>query len=52
MAGQVAAFEEKLAALGQTQATYLTSELEKLQKAAGYEVTSDTSWMEVQEEPA
>ena len=52
MAGQVAAFEDKLAALGQTQDDYLPSELEKYKEAAGYEESLDTSRVEVQEEPA
>ena len=52
MAGQVATFEEKLAALGQTTDDYLPSELEKYKEASGYEVSLDTSMAEVQEEPA
>ena len=52
MAGQIAAFEEKLAALGQTQEDYLPSELEKYKEASGYEESLDTSMAEVQEEPA
>ena len=52
MAGQIAAFEEKLAALGQTKDDYLPSELEKYKKATGYEESLDTSTAEVQKEPA
>ena len=52
MAGQIAAFEEKLAALGQTTDDYLPSELEKYKEASGYEASLDTSMAEVQEEPA
>ena len=52
MAGQIAAFEEKLAALGQTQDDYLPSELEKYKVASGYEESLDISMTEVQEEPA
>ena len=52
MAGQIAAFEEKLAALGQTQADYLPSELEKYKEATGYEESLDTSRVEIQKEPA
>ena len=52
MAGQVAAFEEKLAALGQTTDDYLPSELEKYKEASGYEASLDTSMAEVQDEPA
>lgn len=37
MAGRIAAFEEKLTALGQTQYDYLPSELEKYKDASGYE---------------
>ena len=51
MAGQIAAFEEKLAALGQTQDDYLPSELEKYKEATGYEESLDTSTAEVQKEP-
>ena len=52
MAGRIAVFEEKLAALGQTRDDYLPSELEKYKEASGYEVALDTSMAEVQEEPA
>ena len=52
MAGQIAAFEEKLAALGRTTDDYLPSELEKYKEASGYEASLDTSMAEVQEEPA
>ena len=52
MAGQIAAFEEKLAALGQTQDDYLPSELEKYKEASGYEESLDISMAEVQKEPA
>ena len=51
MAGQIAAFEEKLAALGQTQDDYLPSELEKYKDASGYEESLDISMTEVQKEP-
>ena len=37
MAGRISALEEKLAALGQTQADYLPSEIEKFKDATGYE---------------
>ena len=37
MAGRISALDEKLAALGQTQADYLPSELEKFKDATGYE---------------
>ena len=52
MAGRIAAFEEKLAALGQTTDDYLPSELEKYKEASGYEAALDTSRAEVREEPA
>lgn len=52
MAGQIAAFVEKLAALGQTQDDYLPSELEKYKEASGYEESLDISMTEVQAEPA
>ena len=52
MAGQIASFEEKLAALGQTQDDYLPSELEKFKGASGYEESLDISMAEVQKEPA
>ena len=52
MAGQIAAFEEKLATLGQTQDDYLPSELEKYKEASGYEESLDTSMAEVEKEPA
>ena len=37
MAGRIAALDEKLAALGQTQEDYLPSEIEKFKDATGYE---------------
>ena len=37
MAGRISALDEKLTALGQTQAGYLPSELEKFKDATGYE---------------
>ena len=37
MAGRISALDEKLAALGQTQADYLPSEIEKFKDATGYE---------------
>ncbi len=37
MAGRIAAFEEKLTALGQTPEDYLPSEIEKFKDATGYE---------------
>lgn len=37
IAGRIAVFEEKLAALGQTRDDYLPSELEKYKEASGYE---------------
>ena len=40
--GQVMALEEKLAALGQTQDDYLSSELEKYKAASRYEAALDT----------
>lgn len=52
MAGQIAAFEEKLAALGQTKADYLPSELEKYKEASEYEESLDTSMAKVEKEPA
>ncbi|MDO4307916.1 MAG: antirestriction protein ArdA [Eubacteriales bacterium] len=52
MAGQIAAFEEKLVTLGQTTDDYLPSELEKYKEASGYEAALDTSIAEAQEEPA
>ena len=42
MAGQIAALEERLDALGQTQDDYLPSEVEKFREASGHEAVLDT----------
>ena len=47
MAGRISALDEKLAALGQTQAEYLPSELEKFKDATGYEECLDFDPAEV-----
>ena len=47
MAGRISALEEKLAALGQTQADYLPSEIEKFKDATGYEEFLDFDPAEV-----
>ena len=47
MAGRISALDEKLAALGQTQADYLPSELEKFKDATGYEECLDFDPAEV-----
>ena len=47
MAGRISALEEKLAALGQTQADYLPSEIEKFKDATGYEEFLDFDPVEV-----
>ncbi len=49
MAGRIAAFEEKLAALGQTKDDYIPSELEKYKDASGYEEFLDFDPQEVRE---
>ena len=55
MAGRISALDEKLAALGQTQEDYLTSEIEKFKDATGYEDFIDFDPAEVKaglEDPA
>ena len=47
MAGRISALEERLAALGQTQADYLPSEIEKFKDATGYEEFLDFDPAEV-----
>ena len=47
MAGRISALDEKLAALGQTQADYLPSEIEKFKDATGYEEFLDFDPAEV-----
>ena len=47
MAGRISALEEKLTALGQTQADYLPSEIEKFKDATGYEEFLDFDPAEV-----
>ena len=47
MAGRISALDEKLAALGQTQEDYLTSEIEKFKDATGYEEFLDFDPAEV-----
>ena len=47
MAGRISALDGKLAALGQTQAEYLPSELEKFKDATGYEECLDFDPAEV-----
>ena len=42
MAGQIAALEERLDALGQTQDDFLPSEVEKFREASGHEAVLDT----------
>ena len=55
MAGRISALEERLAALGQTQADYLPSEIKKFKDATGYEEFLDFDPAEVRaalEDPA
>ena len=47
MAGRISALDEKLAALGQTQEDYLSSEIEKFKDATGYEEFLDFAPAEI-----
>ena len=49
MAGRIAALDEKLAALGQTQEDYLPSEIEKFKDATGYEEFLDVDPQAIRE---